>query len=165
MKIGSRITVFSPVAPMVVLRAMVGLTAALALGAALPGCLLLDPTDPYAKMPQRVLSEYGLVSGRTASPTSRPTTQAAEAPITLVKAVEIALGNNPELAAAGHGVDASTAQRDVAVGAVLPKVNLEGGYTYFREDRLIKPRRPGTLEVLGFTDELFTGDIVLTMPL
>ena len=165
MKIGSRITAFWPGFPMVVVRVMVGLTAALALAGALAGCLLLDPRDPYAEMPRRVLREYGLGSERTSSPTSRPTAQAVDAPITLAKAVEIALGNNPDLAAAGHGIDAARAQRDIAVGAVLPKVNLEGGYTYFREDRLIKPRRPGTLEVLAFTDELVTGDIVLTMPL
>ncbi len=165
MIIGPRITALSLAPPRVVLRAMVSLTVALAFAPALPGCLLLDPKDPYAEMPQRVLSEYGFASNPTTAPISRPTTQAVEAPITLAKAVEIAVGNNPDLAAASHGIDASWAERDIALGAVLPKINLQGGYTSFREERLIKPRRPGTLEVLGFSDQLVTGDIVLTMPL
>jgi len=165
MKNGPRIIAFSPARYKLVSSALVRLTATGLFIAALPSCALLDPSNPYGGVPRRVLSGYGLAPGPTASPTLHPTTRAVEAPITLATAVEIALDNNPELAAAHYSVDAAKAQRDVAVGAVLPKINLQGGYTYFREDRLIKPRRPGTLKVLGFTDELVTGNIVLTMPL
>ncbi len=137
--------------------AMVRLTAAVLLGAALPGCVMVAGTDAFPRIRERVLKEY--------APTSRPTTQPVEGPITLPEAIEIALANNPQLAAARYDVDAASADRDMALGELLPKINLEGGYTYYREDRLIKPRRPGTVEVLGFTDQLVTGDIVLTMPL
>jgi len=157
MNMGSQIRAFSLADHKLVISLMVWLTASVLLAMVLPGCAMLDPTHPYAEMPQRTPRDY--------APASRPTTQPAEGPITLAKAIEISLANNPALAAARHGVDAASAQRDVAFGEILPKISLEGGYTYYREDRLIKPRRPGTAEVLGFTDELVTGDIVLTMPL
>ena len=135
--IGSRVTVFSLARGKLVSGATVGLTTAVLLAA--------------------VLSEYATASD--------PTTQAVQGPITLAEAIEISLANNPELAAAGYGVDAASAQRDIAVGARLPEIHLEGGYAFYREPRLIKPRRPGTLEVLGFTDELLFGDFVLRVPL
>ena len=94
-----------------------------------------------------------------------PMTQAVQGPITLAHAIEISLANNPELAAARYAVNEDGAERDIAVGARLPEVRLQGGYSFYREPRLIKPRRPGTSEVLSFTDELLYGDFVLTMPL
>lgn len=96
---------------------------------------------------------------------SDPTTQPVQGPITLAEAIEISLANNPELAAQRYGVDAAGAERDIAVGARLPEIRLQGGYEFYREPRLIKPRRPGTYEVLAFTDELLFGDFVLTVPL
>ena len=103
---GPQITALSPARYRLVSSALVWLAAAALFVAFVPGCVLFDPTDPYAEMSRRVLCEYGLARGPTVSSTSRPTTQAVEVPITLAKAVEIALGNNPGLAAAGHGVDA-----------------------------------------------------------
>ena len=134
--IGLRITAFS-LARKLVSGAMVGLTTAVLLAAA--------------------LSEYATASD--------PTTQALQGPITLAEAIDISLANNPDLTAARYDVDEASAQRDIAFGARLPELRLEGGYASFREPRLIKPRRPGTLEVLGFTDELLAGDFVLTVPL
>ena len=142
-----------------------GLTTAVMSILLVSGCALLDPSVPCTKTFQHALHDYAATSRPARWPTTRRATQTEEGPLTLANAIKIALHNNPDLAAAGHGVDAAEAQCDVAVGAILPKVNLEGGYTYFREERLIKPRRPGTLNVLGFTDELITGDVVLTMPL
>ena len=135
--IGSRVTVFSPARGKLVSGAMVGLTTAVLLAAA--------------------LSEYATASG--------PTTQAVQGPITLAKAIEISLANNPTLAAAGYGVDAASAERDIAVGARLPEIRLQGGCEFYRKSRLIKPRRPGLYEVLGFTDELLSGGFVLRVPL
>ena len=135
--IGSRVTVFLLARGKLVSGAIVGLTMAVLLAAA--------------------LSEHATASG--------PTTQPVQGPITLAGAVEISLANNPALAAAGYGVDAASAERDIAVGARLPEIRLQGGYAFYREPRLIKPRRSGTYEVLGFTDELLFGDFVLTVPL
>jgi outer membrane protein len=86
-------------------------------------------------------------------------------PITLAQAIEISLANNPGLAAARYGVDAAGADRDIAIGARLPKLHLQGGYSFYREPRLITPRRPGDSTSLKFTDELLFGDLVLTVPL
>jgi len=85
--------------------------------------------------------------------------------LTLEQCVDIALKNNPEIAQEKWGVGTALAEKDIAQGRLWPEISAIGGYTYYRDDRLIKPRRPGTLEVLGFTDELVSGDIVLTMPL
>ncbi len=145
--------------------AMARLTGAVLFASVLPACAMLDASDPHARIPQGRPDTYAPVSRPRTSPTSRPTTQLVEELLTLPKAIEISLANNPGLAAARHDVDAASAQHDVAFGAILPKIGLEGGYSHYRDDRLIKPRRPGTLEVLGFTDNLVSGDIVLTMPL
>jgi len=142
-----------------------GLTTALLLLPFASGCALLGPAEPYRKSFQNALRQYADGSGPVRTPTTRPAPQTQDGPVTLANAIQIALDSNPDLAAAGHGVRAAEAQRDVAVGAALPKVSLEGGYSCFREERLIKPRRPGTLEVLSFTDELLSGDVVLSMPL
>ncbi|MBN1851246.1 MAG: TolC family protein [Pirellulales bacterium] len=94
-----------------------------------------------------------------------PMDQVADQTITLAEAIEISLANNPELAAKRYGVDAARAEYDIAVGARLPEFYLLGRYNYYRAPRLIQPRRPGTSESLAFTDELLSGDFVLTMPL
>ncbi len=137
MNIGSRVTVFSLARGKLVSGAMVGLTTAVLLAAA--------------------LSEYATASG--------PTAQAVEGPITLPEAIEISLANNPELAAQRFGVDAASAKSDVAVGARLPEVRLRGDYSFYRDPRLIKPRRPGTYNALSFTDRLLSGDFIVRMPL
>ena len=137
MNLESRITAFSLARGKLVRGAMVRLATAVLLAAA--------------------LSEYAAASG--------PTTQPVEGPIALAKAIEIALANNPKLAAAGYRVDAASAQREIAVGGRLPEVHLGGGYDFYLHDRLIKPRRRGPYEVLGFTDELLFGDFVLRVPL
>ncbi len=89
----------------------------------------------------------------------------ADGKLTLPRAIEIAIFNNPAITAAGYDAEAYMDQRDIAAGAVLPEINLRGGYAMFRDDRLINPRRPGDYNVLKFSDELISGDIVLTMPL
>ncbi len=165
MKTASRTTAPSPARQQFVRPLAVGLTAAIMSAPLVPGCALFDPAVPYTESFRHALAEYARTSRPARMPTSSPATQTDQGPLSLARAVEIALHNNPHLAAARHGVDAAGAQRDMAIGAVLPNLNLEGGFTLYREERLIKPRRPGTRKVLAFTDELLSGDIVLTMPL
>ncbi len=91
--------------------------------------------------------------------------QTVQGPVTLEEAIEISLANNPELAAARYSVETASADRDIAHGARLPEIHLEGAWEFDRAPRLIQPRRPGPGDTLPFTDELFAGDIVLTVPL
>jgi outer membrane protein TolC len=84
--------------------------------------------------------------------------------ITLDLAVELAVANNPELAAAGFDAEAAEARKDAARGALLPRISAEGGYARYLDDqRLIPARLNGEAGV--FDDELFSGDVVLRMPL
>ncbi|AQQ71786.1 Outer membrane protein TolC precursor [Limihaloglobus sulfuriphilus] len=85
--------------------------------------------------------------------------------LTLEQCLETAFENNPEIMQRQWDTETSLAGKDIAEGALWPTISAEGGYEHFREDRLIQPRRPGTSEVLQFTDDLVSGDIVLNMPL
>jgi len=106
------------------------------------------------------------INGQSAPvPTSVSDTIEVQTRLTLEQCVDIALKNNPGIAQEKWDTRTALAEKDVAQGRLWPTISAVGGYTYYRNDRLIKPRRPGTLEVLGFTDELVSGDIVLTMPL
>lgn len=132
--------------------------AGLLLAVMFSGCVLLRPTDPYTTLiPQ-------LVRNGQKVPLSI-TTYDSDGLLTVERAIEIALANNPKIGAARYKVDTSKAESDIAFGGILPNLDLVGSYAYFRDDRLIKPRRPGTAEVLQFTDQLVCEDVVLRMPL
>jgi len=85
--------------------------------------------------------------------------------LTLEQCIDIALKNNPAVAQKKWDTETALAEKSIAQGKLWPEISAVGEYTHYLDDRLIKPRRPGTLEVLGFTDELISGDIVLSMPL
>ncbi len=127
----------------------------IALVGLVPGCALLDPTDPYRGM----------------SPASANRSRAAghspvrwdNGPVTLAEAVEIALSSNPGLAASSHDVDAAQAQADVATGALLPRVGVVGGYTHTLNDQRLVPARFNR-ERGVFGDDLLSADLVVSMP-
>ena len=85
--------------------------------------------------------------------------------LTLEQCIDIALKNNPEIAKNMWDTKTAQAEKDIAEGRLWPEIDVAGGYTHYRDDRLITPRRPGGQDVLGFTDELISGGIVLSMPL
>ncbi len=123
----------------------------------LVGCVLLDPADPYRNRTPRP------------APACRPvaTTQPAprsDGPLSLERAVEIALENNPEVAAMRSDIDAASARRDLAFGEALPSFHVVGGYTHTilpqRLEPVTTPGEPGVV-----TRDLFSGDLVLSMPL
>jgi len=85
-------------------------------------------------------------------------------PITLEEAIATALASNPGLARAAHEADAAGARRDYSIGTVLPEVGLRGGYAHTLDDqRLVQARGPGEEGV--FDDDIFSGDLVVSMPL
>jgi len=129
----------------------------------LSGCAFVHSTDPYVKIPQQISNSQA--SGLHPSTPSLSTTVEKTEMLTLEHAIKVALANNPRLSSGFYAVQAARAQHDMAVGQILPKLDLIGSYSYFHEDRLITPRRPGTSEVLQFTDHLASGDIVMRMPL
>jgi len=128
-----------------------------ALGFAISGCALIHPTDPYREMdrPKRMNSS---VSVNAAQPV------VFHDSLTLSKAIEIALANNPGIAAAAWEVERAAAQQDMTVGELLPRLNGTGGYLHSLDpQRLIAARNsqdPGV-----FSSDIASADIVLQMPL
>ncbi len=124
----------------------------------LQGCVLMNPTDPYAGM--HAGSRY---QGHRDRSTIReqPT---LSGPITLEQAIATALGSNPGLARAAQEVEAAEARRDYSIGAILPELGLRGGYIHSLDDqRLVPARASGEAGV--FDDDIFATDLVVSMPL
>lgn len=122
-----------------------------------PGCVLTNPTAPYAGM-GRSLRPYSGASSQLAVP------QLAQGPLTLDEAIRVAMVNNPTVAATAYDVDAAQAQRDLAAGQRLPSLHVVSGYNHYLDgQRLIQPHennQPG-----AFSRDIFGTDLVLTMPL
>ena len=127
------------------------------LAALAPGCVLTNPTDPYAGM-ARGTRQYPSGGSRSA------TTQPVQGPLTLGEAIRVALANNPEVAATAFDVDAAAAQRDFATGQRLPNLHAVSGYSHFLDSqRLLAARENGEPGV--FSRDIFASDLVVTMPL
>jgi len=93
-----------------------------------------------------------------------PTNSLASNELTLTQAVAIALANNPEIAATRYDAVAAREQSRQAVGAARPSLHALGGYNrYLNSQRLIPARQNNEPGV--FTENLFSGDLVLTQPL
>ena len=121
------------------------------------GCALVQPTDPY----QAVGIRMSDASERAAGP---PSAMEIEGPLDLPQAIEIALANNPDIAATGWDAEAAQAQYDLAFGERMPSLRALGGYTQnLDRQRLIAAsdnNEPGL-----FGRNIVSGDLVLAMPL
>ena len=146
------------------------------------GCAPMRATDPFGREPQPPPDRGGAPAAPAApasaaaafaeaapevDPAAAEAAVAAAAwsePLDLERAIEIALANNPDLAAAGWEAIAAAARRDHAAGERLPAVSLEGGYVrHLDEQRLLPVRRPGDPAILS--RDIASGDIVLTVPI
>ncbi len=128
---------------------------------AISGCVAFNNSVPVASVKD---SEH--LSPSTLSPlvTTNALSKNPE-PLTLACAVEYALASNPGLSARRHEINAADAEHSMAFSTLLPKIDLAGSLSYFRDERLITPRRSGTAEVLQFTDQQLVGDVIVRMPL
>jgi outer membrane protein TolC len=82
----------------------------------------------------------------------------------LLRAIEIALASNPEVAAARWSAEAARSRYDIAAAGRLPTLDAVGGYMYnLDEQRLLPVRSPGDPTILG--REIVSGDLTLSMPL
>ncbi len=138
-----------------------GITAA-AMG--LSGCVLTQPTDPYAPA----------LPGQTIGPGPRETVQPSpqphirhipnQGPLTIALAIETALANNPEMAAVKWEAAAAQARYDTARAVQWPDLKAETGWQHYRDDqRLISARYNGEPGI--FDPDIVRGDLVLRMPL
>lgn len=85
-------------------------------------------------------------------------------PLTLDRAVAIAVNNNPEIAATGWDVEVAEQRRRLSAAAGQPILSLEGGIQRYLDDqRLVPARFNGEV---GFFDETISrADLVLRMTL
>jgi TolC family type I secretion outer membrane protein len=104
-------------------------------------------------------------------PAGLPLAKQPEGPLDLPQAIEVALANNPDIAAAGWDVEAAQAQRDLAFGEMLPSLRAVGGYSHYNfPQRLIAKRgekAPGPFfdDQGAFSRDTVSEDLVLSMPL
>jgi outer membrane protein len=84
--------------------------------------------------------------------------------VDLARAIELAVKNNPELAAAASEVDVAAAQRDRAAAAYWPTLRALSGLTEYRRDqRLFPAARPGEPAVVSH--QILGGDVLVSLPL
>jgi len=124
----------------------------------LAGCSVETSAEPYQST-----GSFNSVTG-TSSQTPPVATGAIRPPFTLEQCIDIALKNNPQIAQRKWDIEASLAEKDIAKGQLWPSISAEAGYTHYLDDqRLLPASKPGGLST--FTDDIFSGDIVLRMPL
>jgi len=84
--------------------------------------------------------------------------------LTLQECIDLALANNPDVAARGWETAQAQAQRDAAAGKRWPSLHAVGTSSYFLDNqRLIAARYNGELGIFGQT--ILSGDLVLAMPI
>jgi outer membrane protein len=123
------------------------------------GCEFSQPTDPR---PPAVASraEEGPPSALSAGESDAP----EETPLTLEKCVQIALQNNPDVAARKWDVQAAIAERDAATGQRWPSLHAVGSFVHYLDNqRLVPPQNPGYPMV--YTEDIGAGDLVVNMPI
>lgn len=96
---------------------------------------------------------------------SHDSKQTNDSVFTLARCIELALANNPGLAQGASQARSALADMQIAKGARLPELYLKGNCSHYRDDRLLKPRRPGDISVLRFAAEYGAGSVGLSMPL
>ncbi len=127
----------------------------------LPGCVLLQPTESFNPVP---VTE---ATGITAPVPSQPIPAKEEIlpePLTLEHSLEIALKNNPEVAATLWDVSAAGAKLDQAKAARWPTVTYEGSYTKYLNSRPLYEARFNNQRRL-FTKQQSLGNVLLKLPL
>lgn len=84
--------------------------------------------------------------------------------LTLQQCIALGIKNNPEIRAVEGDVAAAEARLSGSTAALLPKVSAVGGITHYKDDvRLFQGTYNG--EPALYTDEVLSGDLVLSMPL
>ena len=100
----------------------------------------------------------------SSAPEERPERPVASGQNTLQQLLAFALANNPEVSAVTYDGRAAQARTGSAVGARLPRVTIEGGYTSYSDDlRLVAAGFNGESGVFG--DNILATDLVLRLPL
>ena len=125
------------------------------------GCAVLSPTDPYAAIPATRASRVTIPTPSHPAPEKK--TQLEEK-LTLERGLEIALANNPEVAATLWDVSAAGAKIDQAKAARWPTLTYEGNYLKTLNSKPLFEVRYNNQKRL-FTKQQTRGDVLLKLPL
>lgn len=131
----------------------------LVLAPILTGCAILRPTrvDSVSLPPP---SGTGAQGGTpSSSGIGLP-----EGPLTLKRALEIALSNNPDIAAGAWSIEAARARRRYVSSKHWPSLDVDVAYRHnWHEERLVPPREQGA--EAAFSRDIFSADAALKIPL
>jgi outer membrane protein TolC len=136
-----------------VTHALLGLLACLMLSA----CAVLSPTLTHdtAPLPPALLLD---------SKQETPRAELPRSPLTLEQALAIALANNPDVVSDGWEIEAASARKRQAASEHWPSLGVFAAYRHhWNEERLV-PARGQTIPG-AFSQDIFAGDVVLTVPL
>ncbi len=124
----------------------------------LGGCVTMQPTNPYLPIAAPVINS----ASRAISDVSP--TEFLENQLALPLAIDIALANNPEIAALGWETTAAEARKNQAFSERLPRLSMVGKYTHHLDEQRILPvRQPGEPAILS--RDIVSEDLVLSLPL
>jgi outer membrane protein TolC len=127
----------------------------------LPGCVLLQPTESFSPVP---VTEATRITAPAPSQPFPAKEEILPEPLTLERSLEIALKNNPEVAATLWDVSAAGAKVDQAKATRWPTLTYEGNYLRYLNTRpLFEARYNGERRL--FTDLISRGDVILKLPL
>lgn len=127
----------------------------------LPGCAVLSPTDPYAPIPTSKASGVRIPTPSHLLPAKETRPGGS---LTLERSIEIALANNPEVAATSWDVAVAGARADQAKAARWPTLTYEGSYLKTLNSRPLFEVRFNNQKRL-FTKQQTRGDVLLKFPL
>jgi outer membrane protein len=125
------------------------------------GCAVLPHTDPFQPVPPTEAT--GLTAPAPSQPSPARKEETLEA-LTLERSLEIALKNNPEVAATLWEVSAAGAKEDQAKAARWPTLSFEGNYSKYLNSRPLFDVRYNNQRRL-FTKQQSRGDVLLKLPL
>ena len=127
----------------------------------LPGCVLVQPTEPFSPVP---VTEATRITAPAPSQPSPANEEAVPEALTLERSLDLALKNNPEVAATLWDVSAAGAKLDQAKAARWPTLTYEGNYTKYLNSRpLFEARFNNQRRV--FTKQHSQGNVLLKLPL
>jgi len=132
-------------------RSLCGLCASM-----LSACAVFSPTRVHDTAPlPPALQRAKRVAARAGLP---------KAPLTLERALAIALANNPDMVSGTWEIEAARARKRQASSEHWPSLDLFAAYRHhWHEERLVPARGQST--AAAFSHDIFAGDVVLTVPL
>ena len=99
-----------------------------------------------------------------ATPVVAPEHPTLDGPLTLEQAISIAWVHNPEVGVKSAEWEQAKAGQAAAAGAAWPTLRAVAGYTHTLDDQRVLPARFNG-ELGAFSNDLLTGDLVLSLPL